>query len=77
MKKQWLGIQHQQRWIAWCTKYINWTSDDWKHMIFSNQSAFYVLKRKNQCKIWRLEKEKLLPECLQQTNTGDSGKVGI
>ncbi|CAM4796680.1 unnamed protein product [Rotaria magnacalcarata] len=35
----------------------------------------YVVK--NQCKIWRLEKERLLPECLQQTNTGDGGKVGI
>ena len=36
-----------------------------------------MLKRKNQCKIWRLEKEKLLPECIQQTNTGDGGKMGI
>ena len=27
----------------------------------SDESTFYVLKRKNQCKIWRLEKEKLLP----------------
>ena len=44
---------------------------------FSDESTFYVLKRKNQCKIWRLEKEKLLPECLQQTNTADGGKVGI
>ena len=44
---------------------------------FWDEPAFYVLKRKNQCKIWRLEKEKLLPQCLQQTNTGDSGKVGI
>ena len=36
-----------------------------------------MLKRKNQCKIWRLEKEKLLPECIQQTNTGNGGKVDI
>ena len=37
----------------------------------------YVLKRKNQCKIWRLEKEKLLPECLQPTSTGNDRKGGI
>ena len=36
-----------------------------------------MLKRKNPCKIWRLEQEKLLLECIQQTNTGDGGKVGI
>lgn len=46
-------------------------------MIFSDESTFYVLKRKNLCKIWRLEKEKLLPECLELTNTGDGGKTGI
>ena len=26
--------------------------------------------------MWRLEKEKLIPECLQQTNIGDRGKLG-
>lgn len=46
-------------------------------MIFSDESTFYVLKRKNLCKIWRLEKEKLLPECLELTNIGDGGKTGI
>ena len=34
------------------------------------------MKQKNQCKTWRLEKEKRLAEYLQQTNTGDVGKVG-
>ena len=53
------------------------THDDWKNVISSDGSTFYVLKRKNQCKIWRLEKEKLLRECLQQMNTGDGEKVGI
>ena len=56
---------------------MNWTSDDWKNVIFLGESTFYVLKRKNQCKIWRLETEKLLPVCFQQSNTGDGGKVGI
>ena len=29
------------------------------------------------CKIWRLDKEKLLLECLELTNTGDDGKIEI
>ena len=56
---------------------MDWNSDDWKHVIFSDESMLYMLKRKNQCKIWRLEKEKLLPGCLQQMNASDAGKVGI
>ena len=51
--------------------------DDRRKVIFSDESIFYVLKRKNQCKIWRLEKEKLLPESIQQTNTSDDGKIDI
>ena len=59
VKKQWLSVQHRQQRVAWCTRHMNWSSDDWKNVIFSDESTFYVLKRKNQCKIWRLEKEKL------------------
>ena len=77
VKKQWLGATHRKQRMAWCTRYMSWTHDDWKNVIFSDESTFYVLKRKNQCKIWRLKKKKLLPKCLQQTNTGDGGKVGI
>ena len=57
VQKQWLGVQHRQQRATWCTKYVHWTSDDWKHMIFSDESTFYVLKRKNQWKIWHLEKK--------------------
>ena len=56
---------------------MHWTPDDWRKIIFSDESTFYVLKRKNQCTIWRLYKEKLLPECMQQTNTSVDVKVGI
>lgn len=34
-------------------------------------------RRKNKCTIWRLDKEKLLPDCVEQSNTGDGGKLGI
>ena len=34
MKKQWLTIQHPQRQVALCTKYINWTSDNWEKVFF-------------------------------------------
>ena len=56
---------------------MHWSPDDCQKVIFSDESAFHELKRKNQCKIWHLEKEKLLPECIQQTNTGDGGEDSI
>ena len=50
--------KYRQQRIAWCTKCMNQTSDNWKHMIFSDESTFYVLERKNQREIWCLEKGK-------------------
>ena len=47
-----------------------------KSDFFSEESTFHVLKRKNQYKIWRWEKEKLIPECLQQVNTVDVRHLG-
>ena len=55
---------------------MHWTVDDWRKFIFSDESTFHILKRKNQCKICRLEKKKLL-ECILQIDTGSGGKVGI
>ena len=77
VKKQWLSAKHRTLRVEWCQRYSGWTSDDWGKVIFSDGSTFYVLKRKNLVKIWRLEKEKLLPGCLEQANTGDGGKFGI
>ncbi|CAF1477350.1 unnamed protein product [Adineta ricciae] len=48
LKKQWLSKKHRERRIAWCRQYVHWTIDDWRKVIFSDESTFYVLKRKNQ-----------------------------
>ena len=42
---------------------MHWIRDDSKNEIFR---YFMCKKQKNQCKIWRLKKEKLSSECLQQ-----------
>ena len=46
---------------------MNWTSNEWKQVIFLDESMSYVLKRQNQCKIWRLEKKSYYQSaCSQQ-----------
>jgi hypothetical protein len=32
---------------------------------------------KNRVKIWRIDDERLMPECVQRMNTGNGGKMGI
>ena len=50
-KIQWLGAHYRQQHIPECKQYLNWAKDDWRKVSFSDELTFYVLKRKNQCKL--------------------------
>ncbi|CAF2806478.1 unnamed protein product [Rotaria sp. Silwood2] len=63
--------------IAWCKKFQSYTIEDWRRVIFSDESTYYVFKRKNKMMVSRAKSEKLAPDCVQQLTTGDGGKVGI
>ena len=77
IKKSWLTNKHRRDGVKWWQEYQQWSVNDWRKVIFSDESTFYVLKRTNQMKIWRTDDEPLLSECVQQMNTGNDGKVGI
>ena len=77
IKKQWLSTKHRKARVRWCERYQHWTFQGWRRVIFSDESTFYVPKRKNQVKIWRTYDERLLPDCIQQMNTEDGGKADI
>ena len=51
IKNQWLSNKHRRQRVDWCTQFMHWTPDDWRKVIFSDESTCYVLKRKNQCKV--------------------------
>ena len=70
IKRQWLSTKHRKARVRYCERYQHWTFQDWRKVIFSEESTFYVLKRKNHVKIWRTDDERLLPDCIQQMNTG-------
>ena len=47
IKKQWLSTKYRKAQVRWCERYQHWTFQDWRKGIFSDESTFYVLKRKN------------------------------
>ena len=51
IKKQWLSTKHRKARVRWCERYQHWTFQAWRKVIFSDESTFYVLRRKNQVKI--------------------------
>ena len=77
IKRPFFTKKHRAARVEWCKQHLHWTNQDWRKVVFSDESTFYVLKRKNQVKIWRTDDERLVPECVQHMNTGNGGKVGI
>ena len=77
LKKQWLSRKHGEQRVAWCQHQAHFSQNDWRSVIFSEESMFYVLERKNQVKIWRTDEERLHQDCIQQVSTGKEGKLGI
>ena len=77
IKKPFLTKKHWAARVQWCHQHLHLTEEDWRKVAFSDESTFYVLKRKNHVKVWRTDDERLIPECVQHRNTGNGGKVGI
>ena len=53
VKKRRLSQRHLQQRVDWCTQYMHWTSSVWRDVVVSEESTFYILKQKNQCKMCR------------------------
>ena len=77
LKKQWLSRKHREQRVAWCQRHAHFSQNDRRGVIFSDESMFHVLERKNQVKIWRADEERLHQGCIQKVSTGTEGKLGI
>ncbi|CAF1615372.1 unnamed protein product [Rotaria magnacalcarata] len=63
--------------LAKCLAHFNWTINDWKRVIFSNETTFYVIKRKNKVKIWRTKDEQWKEGCMEVAAIGGGGRVNF
>ncbi len=43
-KKNFLDKEMHKKRITFCKKYINWTVDDWKKVLFSDESSFLTFR---------------------------------
>ncbi|CAF1559297.1 unnamed protein product, partial [Rotaria sordida] len=71
IKKPFLKKIHKMKRIAWCKKFRCYTIEDWRRIIFSDESTYYVLKRRNKMMVWRTKDEKLASDCIEKISTGD------
>jgi hypothetical protein len=72
-----LTYRNRRRRYFWCKERLHWSVEDWSRVIFSDESNFEVINRKNRFLVKRLKHEKYLHRFLQPRLQGGGGSVGI
>ena len=63
-KKPFLTLKMKKKRLQWAKEHKNWTLDDWKSVIFSDESKFNLLNSDGARNVHRKEGERLHVDCV-------------
>lgn len=63
--------------LSWCREHINWTKKDWERVIFSDESHFEVVNRKNRRFVRRTREEHDTPFSFIGRQQGGGGTLSV
>lgn len=61
----------------WCHDHKTWTINDWKNVVWSDESSFTLFSTNGRVYVWRTPKEAYDPDCLLPTVKHGSGSVMV
>lgn len=61
--------------LAWCTRHIHVTQQDWTHVLFTDESRFHLHIRDDRCRVYRRVVERFHDRCVIQRRPFDGGSV--
>ena len=76
-KKPYLKKEHQKRQLAFARKYQNWTIEDWKHVIWSDESKFQIFGSDGCKYCWKRPGEQLKSYHVQPTVKFGGGSIMV
>lgn len=65
-KKPFVSQHNQERRYRWARDHVTWTVDQWKRVIWSDESP-YVLRFNRRVRVWRLPNERYAKQCMTGT----------
>lgn len=77
IKKPKLSEADMKKRYKWCKKRENWTYRKWASIIFSDESNYQVVNRKNRIRIRRFKNEEFNSKYVQKYVQGGGGSIGI
>ncbi len=76
-KKPFLTVEHRKKRLAWAKKHNTWTIDDWKKVIWSDESAFGLVEGEGREYNWSKDGDILDDESVIPTKKFKGGKAMI
>ncbi|MBJ5627078.1 hypothetical protein JGG67_22925 [Salmonella enterica subsp. enterica serovar Derby] len=56
--------RNMKRRLQWCQEHKTWTAEQWKHVLFSDESTFTLFPTTGRVYVWRTPAEAYNPDCL-------------
>ena len=53
--------------LEWCKAHHHWTLEQWKHVLWSDESRLIIWQSDGRMWVWQMPGERYLPECLVLT----------
>lgn len=74
-RKPLLRRGNKQKRLQWAKLHRNWTINEWKNVLWSDESKFEVFGQKRRIFVRRSAQEKMLPDCIAPTVKHGGGSV--
>lgn len=75
LKKPWLSAKNVKKRLKWAEEHITWTIDDWKKVIWSDETKIMLFGSDGITRKWRRTGESLKNKCLKPTVKHGGGKL--
>lgn len=76
-KKPFLTKGHKESRKAWATKYKDWKVQEWRKVLFSDESPFTLFQAEGKLYVRRRVGEELMEECISPTVKHGGGKIQV
>lgn len=76
-KKPLIRPDNKKKRLAWARQHVHWTEDQWKKVLWSDESPFQVFNTKGRVFVRRYQHEKYRDECLRKTVKHGGGTLQV
>jgi len=77
VRKPLLRPSNRLKRLHWGQTHINWTSDDWSSVLWTDESKFQVFGQNRRVYVRRSAEEKMLPVCVVPTVKHGGGSINV